>query len=540
MAKPPLGLSVVSIAADGSEQTWWSGDKYAYNRPQQLSFRNRIGEGFSDGGTTLARRVDRDYNDLELYNDIVVVGDDGQIPYEGRIGATPRTTSGGHSISVQTTGHMAHAKDQKFREPYVDRDLSAWGSASRARQAQILGASRAYTNPQNTSDTFNAAPGVRTGLTEPWPADSESSAWYDAGPGCTVGQVYYSWETYVLSTADASWLWAVYVYENDDLSGTSENTGNLRTGVSGFFTPGTPRRYAAVRLNNSVANTGTTGREFGLFWKSLAVYGGHGLPRRGPDPGGLYASDVITNIAQRFCPKLNTAGVEATDLVIPHIVFKDRTTPFDAFLLLNGPHGYELAVWENKTLYFRPYDLSDYDWQVRMDQPGVDLSLQGDTTEELANYAVVEFDNVATGQRDQVSPSDDSSLEDTTVDHPATRHGLDVELTVGLTFPTTKEVAIAFGQSYLNEFNRPKNRGQITVQGHILDRAGHWIQPWMVRAGQTISVVDHPNDSPRLITEAAYDHPSRTVTISTDNGELNQLEAVVDYIKTSLTAGNLA
>jgi hypothetical protein len=46
-ARPPLALSVVAIAADGSETTWWSGDKYATNRPQQFSFRTRIGEGFS-------------------------------------------------------------------------------------------------------------------------------------------------------------------------------------------------------------------------------------------------------------------------------------------------------------------------------------------------------------------------------------------------------------------------------------------------------------------------------------------------------------
>jgi hypothetical protein len=100
-----------------------------------------------------------------------------------------------------------------------------------------------------------------------------------------------------------------------------------------------------------------------------------------------------------------------------------------------------------------------------------------------------------TGQRDQVSPSDDSSLEDTTVDHPANKHGLDVELTVGLTFPTTKEVAIAFGQSYLASSTARRTGPDHGPGTHPRPRRP--LAAGVAPAGETISVVDHPNDSPR-------------------------------------------
>jgi hypothetical protein len=531
--RPPLALSAVSIAADGSERIWYSGDKYAANRPQSLSFRTRIGEGFSDANLTLARRIDRDYNDLSLFNDLVLVGDDGQIAYEGRIGSTPRSTGGGHSIAVQTAGWMAHAKDRKFREVYVDREMRQWHEPPLNRRAQIAAGPYGQGKIQVAVDGSGLIWSVPN---EALPASEFGEIHYDAGPDVTVARVFYKGaRTGSFATIDAA---SIQVADADSFATADTYALTLDDTVRQQAT--TARRYVKIPVVTSGAVTPPIGTQQRM--SMVAVYGNHTVSLRSPgstEPDGVYASDVIRDIASRFCPKLNTAGVEDTTLVIPHVVFRERTTPFDAFLLLNGPHGYELAVWEDKTLHFRPYDLSDYDWQVRMDQPGVDLSLQGDTTEGLANYVVVEFDNVATGQRDQVSPSDDSSLEDTTVDHPANQHGLDVELTVGLTFPTTEEVAIAFGQSYLAEFNRPKNRGQITVQGHILDRAGHWVQPWMVRCGQTVSVTDHPNDVPRLITETSYEHSTRTMTISTDNGELNQLEAVVDYIRTSLTAANL-
>lgn len=534
--RPPLALSAVFIDAEGRESTYWSGAR-PKDRPLGVSFSTRIGDGFSNGNLTLPRRFDDESPDIGLYDSVVLVADDGQIAYEGRIGGAPRSTADGGRIQVQTVGHIAHAKDRKFTEIYVDRDMSGWGEASLNRRGALNTANRKYESPSLSADE-SGSPAVVTQLSGPWTANSTSETLYDAGAGNLIGAIWYRWERGAnTDNTNVNWSWSVATFTDDTLA-TGNNTGDLRAAGpgSGYFTPSANRRYGHAQLLHGIA-AGAAGTQYPLFWR-FAVYGAHGLTRRGDDPGGFYASDVMENIVQRFCPKLRWGGQDTT-LVIPHIVFKERTHPYDALLLLNGPHNYKLGVYENQTVVFEPYDLSDYDWQVRSDDPGVEVSFDGPTTDGLANYVVVEFDNVETGQRDSVGPDDSDELEDTSVDHPANRHGLDVELTVGLTFPTTSDIAIQFGRSYLAEFNRPKMRGQITVQGHLRDRAGHWKQAWLPRYGDTIAVVDALNDEPRLITETTYDDATRTVTISTDNGELNLLDAVVGYIESSLVAKGL-
>jgi hypothetical protein len=245
VAKPPLGLSVVSIAADGSEQTWWSGDKYAYNRPQQLSFRNRIGEGFSDGGprslvgsiattttssstttswswATTARSPTRGASARRRARPRAVT----RSASRRRAGwPTPRTASSARSTSTATA--------------------NAWQPMGTTRRANMLAGGYRITDHSTGTDSANNQ--VALVMTHALAGNSKpiTEAWYDAGPELKIGYVYYDY-----------------------------NEVNTQVGSQ-------PR-----------------------------VYGDHGLTRRmAPRPGGFYASDVITNIAQRFCPKLNTAGV---------------------------------------------------------------------------------------------------------------------------------------------------------------------------------------------------------------------------------------
>jgi hypothetical protein len=89
--------------------------------------------------------------------------------------------------------------------------------------------------------------------------------------------------------------------------------------------------------------------------------------------------------------------VRDTTYPIQHLVFKDRTTPFDAFAQVNKYHLWNLAVWENKTLEFRGYDLSDYDWQIRAGEDGATFDGQGQSTDRVHNGVVVTFTNSPDG-----------------------------------------------------------------------------------------------------------------------------------------------
>jgi len=42
-------------------------------------------------------------------------------------------------------------------------------------------------------------------------------------------------------------------------------------------------------------------------------------------------------------------------------------------------------VYEKRRLEYRPIDLSDYDWEVRLSDPGTTVSLQGDDSAHLCN-----------------------------------------------------------------------------------------------------------------------------------------------------------
>ena len=277
----------------------------------------------------------------------------------------------------------------------------------------------------------------------------------------------------------------------------------------------------------------------GFLFRTIAVYGDHRLTPRGSDPGGFYASDVIRDITSRFCSQLSTAGVLDTSYPIPHLVFKERTDPYDAFLAVNAYHLWNLAVWENKTLHYTPTDLTDYDWEIRLSDPGVRVDLQGDSTEQLANGIVVQFDNVATGARETLTPDAYPDLKDSSVDNPANVHGLTLWTDYQLSVPATKDAALQIGRAALAEYNQPKAAGSITASHHIRDRAGHWQPVWKVRAGDRVSITDHANDRPRRIHETSYQHDERQVTIAVDS-TMQRLDAVIDRISTALAAANLA
>jgi hypothetical protein len=277
-----------------------------------------------------------------------------------------------------------------------------------------------------------------------------------------------------------------------------------------------------------------------MFASQITVYGNHGLPTYGANPMGVVASDVIRDIVGRFCPKLNADGVLDTAWPIPHLVFKDPTDPYDAFLAVNAFHLWELAVWEDKTLHFGPSDRTDYDWEVRLSDFGVKVDQQGDTTDSLANGVIVDYQNVVTGAKDTLYPDAYTDLQDSNPNNPANRAGIQRwPLKLSLSSPTTTDAALQIGRAALAEYNQPKAPGTINITGHVRDRAGHWQQGWKVRAGDTIAITDHPNDAPRLITETSWDHDNKELTVTTDSANM-RLDAVLDRVGVALTAAGLS
>jgi len=297
----------------------------------------------------------------------------------------------------------------------------------------------------------------------------------------------------------------------------------------------------ALQLTYNASALSAQSIRFAIDWFKVAVYGNHGLPTytgQPAQPSGPYISDVIKNIVQRWCPQLNTDGVMANQFVLQHAAFRDPTTPYDALILLNGYTLWHLGVWDNRTLYYRPYDFTDYQWQVRTDDPGVTFSPQGDSIDDLHNGIAVTYQDLLTGVENRITPETDTSLRDDDPSNPWNAHGIDHWDEVSLSVPDTATGAAQRGYAILRDRNRRRAPGTITVKGSILDRQGH-VQPvWKVRAGDTISVTNFPNDTPRLINETRYDHDGHTITISVDQ-PLAVMEAVDDRIQMALNAVGL-
>ncbi len=549
-------LSIVVTDMSGATTTLDSNAASPGDRPRGIQFSTQLGSGFTTGGYNLSRAIDRDNVDQNLLDSVRFVSSSGDIAYEGFIGAMPRSMDDTHTLTVSTAGWMASAADESFTEVFVDRDMSAWGPPSRTERVADIAAGFTDHDPQVVTDA-NGYPSVRLEFRGPWAAGSLpiSHAFYDAGPGNFIGQVIYQWTrgANVNAPADANWLWQIFTLTTDNLAGGFDTPTAINAAGPGFgtftATPGV-RRFAALRFYYTVAAPGTL-LAYNIDFYRVAVIGDHGLSLIATtDPLGIVgtatygvtASDVIRWVCGTYCPMLNTAGVQSTTHSIEHLVFKERTKPYDAFLKVNSWHLWDLAVWENRTLYFAPIDLTDWDWEVRHDEIGTTIGLQGDSYESLRNGIIVQYTNVDTGNPGVLLPANYAELRDESVDNPANVHGRNMygEPFV-IPFPCTTANALELGRVRLREDNQPKAPGSFTVHDQIRDREGNWQPVWKVRSGQRVRLTSSVNlsDRPRLIAETSYSHDGRSLTIGVDS-TLRNLEGFLDRTQTALTAAGLA
>src|SRR5438105_10286474 len=114
--RPPLALHAELVYADGTSARWDKDAREARDRPTGITFRTQRYTGFADAQLMLNRRIDLEYPDLGLLDGINLIGHDGSVAYEGRVGTMPRSLQQGPSIGIQAQGWMSHARDEPFVE----------------------------------------------------------------------------------------------------------------------------------------------------------------------------------------------------------------------------------------------------------------------------------------------------------------------------------------------------------------------------------------------------------------------------------------
>jgi hypothetical protein len=533
--KPPLGLHTEIQTAAGDMYRWDGNARDPGNRPQAITSGSKIGEGYGASSVTLARQGTRTYPDVDEFSTIRHIGMDGQIAYEGRIAASPRSA---RKVEIQAVGWMSHAHDTPFPSLLIiDRDLSHWGPQSTARRVALLVAVGSVLNTfdpvVNPDDAGSQV--LRTAVNGPW-GYADAEALYKAPPGQRIAKLYYDYVARNHTPTGANWGVNIEASDNDDMSSSSGSGDIGAASALGYFTPTTAKRF--IHLRHDYNTTYASTDQYWIDWRKLTVYGDHGLTLRGADPGGVLASDVIRYVAGLWCPLLDTSGIQTSPSIIDNFAITDKTDAYEVFLKANAYDRYNIAVWENRLLTYSPMpsETADPTWIVRSaDGNGFDPNWTGPSTAASANGVLVRFQNVLTGNADYVSPDTDATLADTRDTIAANRAGIPRWEAIQLPDPNSPNGAAEIGRAVLAEFNRPRHPGDITVRGHIRDAAGNWHQGWLPKAGETVLLEDDPDAIPQTIWDAQWNQDTKTLVMHVDGAAATSDSILGDLLTTRAT-----
>ena len=531
--RPPLELHAEVVMPDGSTTIWHSGAREPGNRPQGISFRTARMDGFKDGSCSLPRRIDQSQPDLALFNTLRFIGANGDIAYEGRMAALPRETGSPPTWNVQAAGLMSNAKDRRFRMLFVDRDMSQWTETPIERRS-FLATSGFPSGKIQASATGNGI--IWDVPNEALPAFEVTELFYDAGPGVAAAHIHYrgaetgaNWASFGAAT--------VYSTAAAALTGLT-GTGLVLDDTVRSASLATPVRYLMMQVIAGSAVTPAPGHQ--RRFSMLNVIGNHGISGSTATDGlpAVTASEAITWLIENYCPDLNAGKVQYSAYGIGHLSFRDRTYPYDAMLTANSFHRWGLEAWEGGTVHYGPLDLTDYDWELRLDDFGTQLAPQGPVAEEVANGIEVQYTDARTGRQEVLLPDDWADLRDTNPLNPVNRAGGYKTTEFSISNVCTQDDALQIGRMALSEFNAPKHKGTATVRGYIKDRAGNLQPVWKVRAGDRVVITDSVDEEVHVVTETDYGHDDKTARLAIDDS-FQRLDAYLDRYANALQARGL-
>lgn len=544
-------LSIVITRADGSTKRWGPDELNAIDIPSGLTFSTSQPGGFKDLTCQLLRDLRYDQPDQALFDTITVYGPGQEVVWEGRMQQFPANHGDTYGITPGAVGWAAHLKDDTtFKETYVDRDLSGWGEPSYTRQAALLSAGYTINASAQVVSDNSGDPALLLELTRVDVNGTTKFAVAESLYRSTVpiGNVYYDQTQYDKGSggsqlAGASWAVRLGSAGTDTLSGRSLTSDLAGTASAGYYTPASADHDHAYVNMYTEPGSGTVNIDgiWRVYWRKLAVYGTHGLTRRGADPGGLYASDVVADIVSRAAPLLTyTTGadgsIQPTTFEVPHLVFRAPTTAEAAISTVNAYHGYEWGCWEDKRFYFRQPSASTI-WQARL-ADGAQASFEGDDASGTYNGVIVSFTDPwgvarTAGPVGSGCDYEDDLLKDSTETNPVNAHGIPRKyLPVSLSSVTTSTGAIQIGTIALGETLLPARRGSITVQGTCEHPTMGKRPVWAIRAGDYITLADRPNDPARRIISTSYSHDSRSNSLSLEQTSY-KLDAILERIGVS-------
>lgn len=557
-------LSIVIDRPDGTSIRWGGDELDAANVPNDLSFGTSMPGGFKGLSCSLLRDLGSQGRE-GLFDIVRVLGPGQEVVWEGRIQQMPASTEAGGRVNPQAVGWSSHLEDDAtFREIYVDRETGSWGGRPLQRRISLTNAS------YKVSDggvAWAAAGGNAVGpaldLTIPGTTWSTAVGRPDygltyQGGGVDIGSVEYRFfNPRELSSGWNLLLEGFLGADGDNVPAVNQLlwTGNAVQNNPGLrwtwsFVPGTRRVDTSLRCTAATSVEGDQNKTWGLYGAEVAVYGRHGLTGTrgrsftgaGQGPYGYRMSDVLPDVLRRAAPLLKfsvgaNGTIAPTDFAIPHLAFKEPTTAADVVQKTNAYHFWDWAVWENRTFWLKPRGTGRR-WSIAT-ADGLDLSLEGDTTDNIYNGVVVQYQDFAgvghsIGPPGSIAEAQDGRLVSKDENNPATIHGLRRWGVLSLSAATDAEGAAVIGNAWLGSQATASRRGSANVYGTITDERGVAHPIHRIRAGDTLTVTDRPDDPDRRIVETNVNWAQRSNTLTLDSSAAT-LDAILERYGVSFT-----
>lgn len=544
----PLRLSVEVEPPQGNRYFRWAPDApVARYAPSGLSFSTTIPGGFEEMGVTLKRRPRDDFGDLSPFSNIRVTGAGGEVAWEGRLEGSPKSSGEDMNITPNAVGwQVALEDDQTVRMVYVDRDLSNWTDPTPARRLSLYdtfgGIIYNVVNTASVEPGDDGAGGLRLHLDERASVGAVCESWYDSLS--TLSSVYYAYNGKNLGgTADVGRIDGTNTSVGASITtGTDVVTGGSPVAPSGTQTETSVsgKRYAIATLLRA-ASAISTDADRQLVLSDVAVYGSHGMTKRGAEPdAGFYASDVINHAVGTWAPNLSRQ-IDTSGFVIPHLTFREYTTVTEIIREANRFHLWDWGVWDNKTFHYYEQGARGRNWRARIGP--TNLQEAGPQVDRVWNGVVVSYPDVdgttrTVGPTGSGADTESSDLLDDDLDNPANQAGLRRWTRLDSSTVTTSAGAIEIGRRFLLQSKEINTSGQATIVGVCIDNRGVRRPAWQVRAGDTIQFTDAADTSPRRIIRTTYDADTLTCSIDLDSPP-EGLDALLERLSVSLVGLNL-
>lgn len=511
--------------------------------PLSFTFQTQIPGGFGPASLTIPRPPDLYADDARLFSDVVVYGEGMKIIYEGYVTGLPQQSQ--DEVQMQLAGWSTVLdRIANFRQMFVNRDLSSWREPSAGRKLNELNAGRAnvlgfstgvdtQSRPILTLSSEGSSPGGMVG----------AEAWLDIGPSLEISKLYFAEASGQFGTESRLFVG----FTNNEIGGAPK----IETGLSGKETEINVTFNTDNRLNQTIVPTTPTrylyfrhqggSEQFGYHSiRGVVVYGNHTLPLVGANPGGVYGSDAIAYMIGPTPLNMLPDSIERSDFPIPHLSFLSDISLREAIEQINVLGGKERVpndwgVYEAREFFWRSPGSYGKTWIVNQSNLTQSRSDGPDSVLKTAGVKV-NYQDEAGVTKSVGPPNSFSDFETNTLlaideENPAYRiPGFHTE-SVGL---TSLEGAVNIGQVILNERNRLNWRGDIELQGDVLDSEGKSHPVHRVRAGDQVIVQDDDDLRPRPINSTTYNHDNLSLTASlgavpdTLDSLLARLAAVTD------------